>query len=113
MLSDLLECQTNYHHNFQVKVGIRTYYSGIPAFIQIGEHQFAEKRLIQLWISQMLVSWCVIYVFHNSLIDFATCRTSATNCARLYNLSLSDTVPPSDWAFGFSVTADSPVGFHL
>ena len=52
-----LECQTNYHHNFHVKIGIRTYYSGIPAIIQIGEHQFAEKRLIQLWISLMLVSW--------------------------------------------------------
>ncbi|KAF8802114.1 hypothetical protein BYT27DRAFT_7226507 [Phlegmacium glaucopus] len=66
------ECRTNYHHNFQV-----------------GEHQFAEKRLVQLWIMLMLVSW-----------------TSATNCAHLYNLSLSDTVPPGDWAFGFSVTTE-------
>ena len=35
-------------------------------------------------------------------------RTSATNCARLYNLSLSSTIPPStgDWAFGFTVTTE-------
>jgi hypothetical protein len=62
MLSLQLECQTNYHHNFQVQDGIRTYYNGIPVNIQIGEHQFAEKRLIQLWISLMLVSWQVCYL---------------------------------------------------
>lgn len=39
------------------KDGARTYYNGIPDVIQIGEHQFAEKRLIQLWITLMLVSW--------------------------------------------------------
>jgi hypothetical protein len=33
-------------------------------------------------------------------------RTSATNCARLYNLTLSDTVPPGDWAFGFTLTTE-------
>jgi hypothetical protein len=53
------ECQTNYHHNFQVKNGVRTYYDGIPSIIQVGEHQFAEKRLVQLWITLMLVSWQV------------------------------------------------------
>ena len=52
-----LECQTNYHHNFKVKDGVRTYYNEIPSIIQVGEHQFAEKRLIQLWITMMLVSW--------------------------------------------------------
>jgi hypothetical protein len=50
-------CNTNYHHNFHVKDGIRIYYYGVPDVVQIGEHQFAEKRLIQLWITLMLVSW--------------------------------------------------------
>jgi hypothetical protein len=87
----LSECGTNYHHNFRVKEGVRTYYDGIPDIIQVGEHQFTERRLIQLWITLMLVSW-----------------TSATNCARLYNLTLSSIVSPStgDWAFGFTVTTE-------
>lgn len=51
------ECNTNFHHNFHVKDGARKYYNAVPDVIQIGEHQFAEKRLIQLWITLMLVSW--------------------------------------------------------
>ncbi|KAF8220740.1 hypothetical protein L208DRAFT_1332096 [Tricholoma matsutake] len=81
------ECNTNYHHNFQFHGGIHTYYDGIPDIIQGGEHQFAEKQLIQLWITLMLVSW-----------------TLATNCACIYNHALSDTAPTGDWAFGFMVT---------
>jgi hypothetical protein len=50
-------CNTNYHHNFHVKNGIRTYHDSIPDIIPVGEHQFAEKWLIQLWITLMLVSW--------------------------------------------------------
>lgn len=34
-------------------------YDGIPSIIQVGEHQFAEKQLIELWITMMLVSWQV------------------------------------------------------
>jgi hypothetical protein len=45
------------------------------------------------------------YVFY-ALLLHSSYRTSATNCAWLYNLLLSDTVPPSDWAFGFSVTTE-------
>jgi hypothetical protein len=33
-------------------------------------------------------------------------RTLATNCARIYNLSFSDFVPPDGWAFGFTVTSE-------
>ncbi|KAF8223935.1 hypothetical protein L208DRAFT_1314334, partial [Tricholoma matsutake] len=39
------KCKTNYHHNFRVKDGVRTYHKGIPDIIQFGEHQFAERRL--------------------------------------------------------------------
>jgi hypothetical protein len=73
----------------------------------VGEHQFAEKRLIQLWITLMLVSWYVFAFIHQkSVLTFALCRTSATNCARMYNHTLSDTAPPGDWAFGFMVTTE-------
>ena len=61
LLFPSLECQTNYHHNFRVKNGICTYYDGIiPAIIQVGEHQFADQQLVQLWIALMLVSWQVL-----------------------------------------------------
>ncbi|KAF8057809.1 hypothetical protein FPV67DRAFT_1677039 [Lyophyllum atratum] len=82
-------CNINYHHNYSVEKDKRTYYDGIPEIIQVGEHQFMERKLIQLWITMMLVSW-----------------TSATNCARMYNLTLSNTVPPDDWAFGFTVRTE-------
>jgi hypothetical protein len=56
--TDFLQaCNMNYHHNFHIKDGIRTYSDSILDIIPIGEHQFAEKRLIQLWITLMLVSW--------------------------------------------------------
>ncbi|KAF8060185.1 hypothetical protein FPV67DRAFT_1674149 [Lyophyllum atratum] len=82
-------CNVNYHHNYSVKKDKRTYYDGIPEIIQVGEHQFMEQKLVQLYMTMMLVSW-----------------TSATNCARMYNLTLSNTVPPDDWAFGFTVTTE-------
>jgi hypothetical protein len=54
----------------------------------------------------MLISWQV-FILHNLFLHLnVSYRTSATNCARLYNLSLSDTVPPEDWAFGFLVTTE-------
>lgn len=58
--SELAACNTNYHHNFSVNNAIWTYYDGIPNVLQVGEHQFAERRLIQLWITMMLVSWYVL-----------------------------------------------------
>lgn len=99
----------NYHHNFCIKDGVCTHYDGIPDIIQVGKHQFAEKRLIQLWISLMLVSWQVTNgkSLVNLFVD-SWCRTSATNCACLYNLTLSSTTPlgTGDWAFGFLVTTE-------
>ncbi|KAF8221068.1 hypothetical protein L208DRAFT_1330211 [Tricholoma matsutake] len=83
------ECQTNYHHNFWVKDGICTYYDRIPVIIQVSKHQFAERWLVQFWITLMLVSWQ----------DYQLCTL-------IQSLSLSDMVPPGNWAFGFSVTTE-------
>jgi hypothetical protein len=58
-------CHTNYHHNFRVKDGVRTHYDGVPDVIQVGEHQFVERRVIELWRELMLVAW---YVQVNSLL---------------------------------------------
>ncbi|KDR76382.1 hypothetical protein GALMADRAFT_480195 [Galerina marginata CBS 339.88] len=67
-------CNTNYHHNFSVKSGFRLYYGGVPDIIQIGEHQFFEKKVLNIFIAMMLISW-----------------TSATNAARIYNMSFTST----------------------
>jgi len=84
----LSDCNINYHHNYQVLGGQRFYYDSLPDIIQVGEHQFAERKLINLWISMMLLSW-----------------TSATNCARIYNMSMTDDTVPN-WQFNLSVTSD-------
>ncbi|KAF8234572.1 hypothetical protein L208DRAFT_1548274 [Tricholoma matsutake] len=65
-------CNINYHHNFYIEAGQHMYYDTILDIIQVGEHQFVEQRVIDMFITLMLVSW-----------------TSATNCAQLYNLTLS------------------------
>ncbi len=53
-------CYTSYHHNYLVRDGSRTYYSGIPDVLQVGEHQFVETKLVYTWRSNMLFGW---YVF--------------------------------------------------
>ncbi|KAH6901611.1 hypothetical protein BKA70DRAFT_1435986 [Coprinopsis sp. MPI-PUGE-AT-0042] len=85
-------CATNFHHNFSVQGAERTYYAGIPDILQVGEHQFAEVRLINSWISLMVTAW-----------------VSASNCARFYNLSLSqshgrDLIEETNWTFKGEVT---------
>ncbi len=56
----VIECNTNYHHNFAVKNGMRTYYGNILNMIRVGKHQFIEKQVIDLWISMMLLLWFVL-----------------------------------------------------
>ncbi|KAJ7190144.1 hypothetical protein GGX14DRAFT_580107 [Mycena pura] len=55
-----------------VSDGIRTYYTGVPDAIQVGEHQYIEREVLSLFIGLMLISW-----------------TSATNAARVYDACLS------------------------
>ncbi|KAJ7630261.1 hypothetical protein FB45DRAFT_792746 [Roridomyces roridus] len=85
------DCNTNYHHNYCVQGGMRTYYGDQPNYIQIGEHQFAERKLIGLWISLMLVGW-----------------VSATNCALAYDMALSEKqerdFAAGGWQFGSLLT---------
>ncbi|KAJ6501927.1 hypothetical protein C8R45DRAFT_605210 [Mycena sanguinolenta] len=87
-------CNSNYHHNFSVQHGIRTYYGNTPTLIQIGEHQFAERKLVGLWVSMMLLAW-----------------VSATNCARTYDMALSGQqerdFASGGWQFGCTLTTDN------
>ncbi|KAJ6564238.1 hypothetical protein B0H19DRAFT_893977, partial [Mycena capillaripes] len=85
------DCNTNYHPNFSVHAGMRTYYSDKPTYIQIGEHQFAEQKLVGLWVTLMLMAWYLS-------------RVSATNCAWTYDMALSgqqeQDFAAGGWQFG-------------
>ena len=50
-------CHTNYHNNFSIHGGIRTYYRGIPDLIQVGEHQFVERSQMHAWIGLTTVPY--------------------------------------------------------
>ncbi|KAJ7104620.1 hypothetical protein C8R44DRAFT_639957 [Mycena epipterygia] len=87
------DCKTNYQYKFSVNQGIRTYYGGIPKYIQVGEHQFVKRKLVGMWISLMLMAW-----------------VSATNCARSYDMALSEgqehDLAVGGWQFGSCLTTD-------
>jgi CxC5 like cysteine cluster associated with KDZ transposases len=73
-----------------VKDGQRTYYDNIPDILQVGEHQFVERRVIHLWRTDMNLAW-----------------KSATNCARSYHTALlNHKEPPINWKFGFTLKTD-------
>ncbi|KAJ7350894.1 hypothetical protein DFH08DRAFT_695269 [Mycena albidolilacea] len=86
-------CSTNYHHNFSVHNDMQTYYGDKPNYLQIGEHQFAERKLVGMWVMMMLVAW-----------------VSATNCSRVYNMALSEQqerdFAAGGWQFGCVLTPD-------
>jgi hypothetical protein len=60
-------CRVNYHHHFQVEHGQRIYDDTDSTYLQIGEHQFDERHVIQLWINLMLVSWSVSRLYYSPL----------------------------------------------
>ncbi|KAG1722830.1 uncharacterized protein EDB91DRAFT_1034169, partial [Suillus paluster] len=49
----VVECHTNYHNNYSVQDGIRTYYGRMPAYIQVAEHQFVQRELVMHWMDLM------------------------------------------------------------
>ncbi|KAJ7216341.1 hypothetical protein GGX14DRAFT_391184 [Mycena pura] len=87
------DCNTTYFPDFSVCAGARTYYGGIPPIMQVGAHQFVERKLVGMWISLMLVAW-----------------VSATNCSRSYDMSLSEqdlrNFSDGGWQFGCILTTD-------
>ncbi|TFK45431.1 hypothetical protein OE88DRAFT_1721508 [Heliocybe sulcata] len=83
-------CQTTYYHNYSVYQGIRTYYQGVPQVIQVGEHQYVEREVLNLFVGLMLISW-----------------SSATNGARTYDTCLSHPEnQPEGWRFSFSLCTE-------
>jgi len=102
-----LGCRYSYRNNYAIQNGIRHYYGGVPDYIQVGEHQFVEKKLVSLWVNMMLVGWSVGHCFSTNrcCTDLQQCvRFSATNCAKVYDMSLSDRdnghLESAGWQFG-------------
>ncbi|KAG2034597.1 hypothetical protein BDR03DRAFT_802478, partial [Suillus americanus] len=80
-------CKTDYFHNYSIN---HTYYTTVPANIQVAEHVYIEHQVIELFITSIEVSW-----------------TSATNCARLYNIALRlGKEAPQDYPVRFVLTSD-------
>jgi hypothetical protein len=50
-------CFTNYHNDYSVKDDIQTYYEGQPSVVQVRDHQFVERAVLNLFITLMLNSW--------------------------------------------------------
>jgi hypothetical protein len=90
-------CHVNYHHDYRVENGQRVYYETIPDVLQVGEHQFVERRLIDMWINLMLVAWCVPYFLFGCNYEFkfapgpqlpivpayTTSHSLTTNCLKI------------------------------
>ncbi|KAJ7882358.1 hypothetical protein B0H14DRAFT_3755558 [Mycena olivaceomarginata] len=72
---------------------VRTYYDGVPDYLKVGDHQYVERKLAAMWISLMLLAW-----------------VSATNCAKTYDMSLSEkqtsNIEAGGWQFGTLLTTD-------
>ncbi|KAJ7033642.1 hypothetical protein C8F04DRAFT_1002511 [Mycena alexandri] len=87
------DCNTTYYPNFSVQHGIRTYYAGIPSYIQVGGHQYVAKKQVASWTALMLVA-----------------HVSATNCSRAYDMALSGQeerdFSDGGWQFGSVLTTD-------
>jgi hypothetical protein len=66
--------------------------------IELSDHQFAEREVLNLFVGLMLILWCVRMVL--GMVAFLTVRirTSATNGARIYNTCLSQPEnQPENW----------------
>ncbi|KAJ7574078.1 hypothetical protein C8J56DRAFT_1065320 [Mycena floridula] len=84
------ECSTNYHNNFSICDGVRTYHEGFPHYLQVGDHQFVEMSIVGTWTGAMVNGW-----------------VSAWSCAKLYNQTMgrpTADIFPNNWQFGTTLT---------
>ncbi|KAI0669972.1 hypothetical protein C8Q78DRAFT_976510 [Trametes maxima] len=69
-------CQTNYHHDYSVHRGVRSYYEGLPSAVQVAEHIYVERDVLEFFLTLTVLSW-----------------TSATNAAQIYHEAFSRLEP--------------------
>lgn len=100
-----LECNTRYYPNFYVHTcaTIQMFYrdNDIP-FIQTSQHFYMAAELCKLFATMMVTSWyAVIYLSCMQHLSDSLLRTSAMNCARIYNCSMHNHIVnpmlPADW----------------
>jgi hypothetical protein len=100
-----LGCGTIYHSNYYVRKNTRFYYNiehidtndGIPEVLEVGEHQFAETKLLVEFRLQMCLAWYVFLLpvsFSNP-----SARVSASNCTNIYQAKHDDVELPQGLQF--------------
>ncbi|KAF8581765.1 hypothetical protein K439DRAFT_1274843, partial [Ramaria rubella] len=54
-------CHTRYHHNYHIHsvVTLRTYYPGVPRFVQASQKFFIEASMCEIFTTMMNCSWWV------------------------------------------------------
>ncbi len=67
-----VECKTVYYPNYSARDELRQYYEGVPAFIQVSDHSYVERHVLEHFTVLSVLSW-----------------TSATNAAHIYHESMS------------------------
>lgn len=84
---------------------MREYWAELPEYVQVADHVYIDRRLIDGWIMQMVLAW---YALPDKLIPrllIPTDRTSAGNCAAIYNASAKKMTGyrPCNWQFTVSL----------
>ncbi|KAF6742320.1 hypothetical protein DFP72DRAFT_994429 [Ephemerocybe angulata] len=76
------DCKTTYYIDYQECGGKRRYYDTIPDVLQIADHHYAERKLLEFWRQGKATAWL-----------------SSSNCAAIYcNLWQTDTLKmPPEW----------------
>lgn len=63
------ECNTNYQANYSVNGAVRTYYRGMPQYIQVADHQFVELQLAMHWMDLMQIAYVFSLTSRGAVID--------------------------------------------
>ncbi|KAJ3524994.1 hypothetical protein NMY22_g10758 [Coprinellus aureogranulatus] len=50
-------CNTSYHNNYSIQDDKRTYYPGVPEYLQVAQHHFVEKELAVMWRQATCLGW--------------------------------------------------------
>jgi hypothetical protein len=82
----------------------------MPEFIHTSEHFYTNADLCELFSNMMMTAWYVLQFPFKREITQTIIRTSGTNCARIYNASISkDSLQsslPVDWQTTFQMDVE-------
>ena len=57
----IIVCSSSYHHNYRVQNETHYYYwDNLPDVVEVAEHHYIERKLIDLWCTDMNVAWSVM-----------------------------------------------------